>query len=98
MANQIRDRRRAAGLTQQQLADLAHASRSTVKLLEAGYAPATSATRERVELALAALEDSSGQRSGSSQGADGVRITRTAGADTESARCDALQSERTVPS
>lgn len=55
MANHLRERRKAAGLTQQRLADLASCSRSTLKLLEAGYAPSRSAARDRVELVLRRL-------------------------------------------
>jgi transcriptional regulator with XRE-family HTH domain len=56
LGNQIRERRRAARLTQQQLADLAHASRSTVKLLEGGYSPPLSPTRDRILALLDELE------------------------------------------
>jgi transcriptional regulator with XRE-family HTH domain len=55
-ANHLRVRRELAGVTQQHLADLAGCSRSTVRLLEAGYAPPRSPTRERVDRVLGDLE------------------------------------------
>jgi predicted transcriptional regulator len=56
MANHLRERREKAGLTQQRLADLARASRSMIRLLEAGYAPARSDVRERIDRLLTELE------------------------------------------
>lgn len=44
----IRDQRRAAGMSQQRLAELAHCSVSYVRLLERGFAPASSDVLPRV--------------------------------------------------
>lgn len=54
--NQLQERRRAAGLTQDDLARLAGASRSTVKLLEGGWRPRRSAVRARILRVLDDLE------------------------------------------
>ena len=48
----LRDQRRAAGLSQQRLAELAGCSVSAVRLFERGYQPEPSAVRERVEAIL----------------------------------------------
>ncbi|MGH2875670.1 MAG: helix-turn-helix domain-containing protein [Solirubrobacteraceae bacterium] len=53
MVNHLRERRHAAGLTQQRLAELAGASRSMVRMLEGGYVPPRrSRVLERVEQVL----------------------------------------------
>lgn len=48
----LRARRRRLGISQQQLAVAAECSLSMVRLLEGGYAPPRSPTRERVERVL----------------------------------------------
>ena len=52
MVNHLRERRKRAGLTQQELAHLADVSRSTVRMLEAGYEPQRSMVLARIERAL----------------------------------------------
>jgi transcriptional regulator with XRE-family HTH domain len=52
----LRERRLAAGLSQQRLAELAGVSFHMVTLLDNGYAPARSRVRARVLAALAQLE------------------------------------------
>lgn len=47
-ANGLRKRRLAAGLTQQQLANLADCSLTHLQLLERGYTPTRSEVRSRV--------------------------------------------------
>jgi transcriptional regulator with XRE-family HTH domain len=44
----LRERRRAAGLTQQRLAELARCSIHSVRLFETGYSPASSAVLGRL--------------------------------------------------
>jgi len=56
-AGALRERRLAAGLTQQQLASLAGCSLTHLQLLERGYSPTRSAVRARV---LAALHEHDG--------------------------------------
>jgi transcriptional regulator with XRE-family HTH domain len=51
---QLRERRRGAGITQQQLAERAHCSIAIVRLLEGGYQPARSHVLPRI---LAVLEN-----------------------------------------
>lgn len=48
----IRDRRRARGISQQRLAELADCSLSMVRVLEAGYEPETSRVLERISAVL----------------------------------------------
>jgi predicted transcriptional regulator len=55
-ANELRDRRRRAGISQQALAQLAACSVSIVRLLERGYAPPESPTRDRIARVLAELD------------------------------------------
>ncbi len=52
----VRSRRRAAGLSQQDLAQRAHCSLSVVRLFDRGYTPEHSATLARVERVLDQLE------------------------------------------
>jgi transcriptional regulator with XRE-family HTH domain len=61
-AGSIRDRRKAAGLSQQRLAELAGCSLSAVYLLEKGFSPAHSAPREKVERVLACFDDRTPKR------------------------------------
>jgi transcriptional regulator with XRE-family HTH domain len=51
-AGELRERRLAAGLTQQQLANLADCSLTHLQLLERGYRPTRSEVRTRVLAAL----------------------------------------------
>ena len=55
-ANQLLARRRAVGFSQQALAERAGCSLSFVRLLERGYAPPQSPTRDRIERVLDELE------------------------------------------
>ena len=55
-ANDLRTRRLVAGMTQQDLAIAADCSIGSVRLLETGYSPADSPTRERIERVLRELE------------------------------------------
>jgi predicted transcriptional regulator len=52
----LRERRRAAGLTQQQLAYLADCSLTHLQLLERGYTPTRSEVRKRILAALRECE------------------------------------------
>jgi predicted transcriptional regulator len=52
----LRARRRRAGLSQQALAAAAECSLSFIRLVESGYRPETSPTCERVEAVLDELE------------------------------------------
>jgi transcriptional regulator with XRE-family HTH domain len=52
----VRSRRLAAGLSQQDLAQRAHCSLSVVRLFDRGYTPEHSATLARVEHVLEQLE------------------------------------------
>lgn len=62
-ANQLRERRQRARLTQQALADLATCSRSMVRLLESGYEPPRrSAVRARILRVLDEIERQRGVR------------------------------------
>jgi transcriptional regulator with XRE-family HTH domain len=54
--NDLRARRRRAGLTQRALAVAAECSLSALRLYENGYSPSHSPTRERVECVLEELE------------------------------------------
>lgn len=51
-ANELRDRRKRAGLSQQALAEIAGCSVSIVRLLESGYDPPRSAVRDRLDALL----------------------------------------------
>ena len=51
----IRERRRAVGLSQEQLARAVGCSTASVRLFERGYMPPSSPTRERVVAVLNAL-------------------------------------------
>jgi transcriptional regulator with XRE-family HTH domain len=55
----LHERRKAAGLSQQRLAELAGCSLTFVRVLEAGYEPATSAVLPRI---LAVLDGSTTSR------------------------------------
>ncbi len=55
-ANELRERRQHAGISQQALAQMAACSVSFVRLLERGYAPPESPTRDRIERVLDRLE------------------------------------------
>jgi predicted transcriptional regulator len=69
--SQVRQRRCAAGLTQQRLAQLADCSISYVRLLERGYEPNDSTVAPRI---MRALNDSSpGGDQGSSENGGGDR-------------------------
>ena len=52
VVNHLRQRRQRAHLTQQELAELAGVSRSTVRMLESGYEPQRSRVLGRIERAL----------------------------------------------
>jgi transcriptional regulator with XRE-family HTH domain len=52
----LRARRERAGLSRQQLGQLAGCSVSFVQLVETGFSPRVSPTRERIERVLAAFE------------------------------------------
>jgi transcriptional regulator with XRE-family HTH domain len=54
----VRTRRRASGISQQRLAELAHCSLSMVRLLESGYQPESGTVVERIA---AALDDEAGR-------------------------------------
>jgi transcriptional regulator with XRE-family HTH domain len=96
MGNQIRERRHSAGLTQQALAELAGASRSTVKLLEGGYDPPRSAARERIEHALDERVAYKGQQTGSGGVSSAHRGGHSLRTSADPAGCDSPQHERQV--
>lgn len=56
-STEIADRRRQAGLSQQQLAEHAECSISSVKLFEGGYVAPRSVVRRRIEQVLSELEE-----------------------------------------
>ncbi len=60
-ASSIRDRRRARGITQQRLAELAGCSLSMVRVLESGLQPAVSPTLARVDAVLGAVDQERGR-------------------------------------
>jgi len=60
-ARGLRERRLAAGLTQQQLANLADCSLTHLQLLERGYKPTRSEVRARVLTTLRAQETPQGE-------------------------------------
>jgi predicted transcriptional regulator len=63
----IRERRHAAGISQQRLAELAECSFSMVSLLDAGYEPAGGSVRDRV---LDVLDELERERSSRFEGYD----------------------------
>ena len=74
----IRDARKAAGLTQQQLAQRAGCSMAYVRVIEAGYTPAQSDVLPRVFAVLNEVEPDGGNRAGSTKTTtpDSERSTR----------------------
>lgn len=95
--NQLQQRRRAVGLTQQQLADLARASRASVKLLEGNYRPRRSAVRARILRVLDDLERTAGgQQSGSGRDLSGAAPAESCAPAGRSAACERLPHERKV--
>ncbi len=62
----LREQRRAVGLSQQRLAELANCSLSAIRLFERGYQPDPSAVRERVEAILS--DPSTSEAAGDNRG------------------------------
>ncbi len=56
-AGSIRDQRRAAGMSQQRLAEIAGCSLSMVRLLESGYVPGSSQVLDRIASVLCPKDD-----------------------------------------
>lgn len=70
----IRDRRRARGISQQRLAELASCSLSMVRVLESGYEPGTSRVLDRIDRALNDVEPAGNGLDGKASD-DGARPT-----------------------
>ena len=97
MVNQLRQRRQRLGLTQQSLADLAGASRSMVRMLEAGYEPRRgSAVAGRLAAALSELEGSDGGHDGQRRRSVVPRQPRIPSADRVALDSDLPPQTRTL--